>query len=66
MIEYKISGFVNKKPIQILLAVIPNGKSKDYPRENALHIIQIWCQAEQFTDNEQGMMLILNSIQIIE
>lgn len=42
------------------------GKSKAYPRENALHIIQIWCPEEQFTDNEQGMMFILNSIQITE
>lgn len=63
---YNLPGFVNKKPIRMLLAVIPDGKSKDYPRENALHIIQIWCPAEQFTDNEQGMMLILNSIQITE
>jgi hypothetical protein len=63
---YNVPGFVNKKRIRMLLAVIPDGKSKDYPRENALHIIQIWCPAEQFTDNEQGMMLILNSIQITE
>ena len=63
---YNAPGLVNKKSVQILLAVIPDGKSKEYPRENALHIIQIWCPKEQFTDNEQGMMLILNSIQITE
>jgi hypothetical protein len=63
---YNAPGLINKKSVQILLAVIPHGKSKEYPRENALHIIQIWCPAEQFTDNEQGMMLILNSVQITE
>jgi hypothetical protein len=63
---YNAPGFVNKKSVQILLAVIPDGKSKEYPRENALHIIQIWCPEEQFIDNKQGMMLILNSIQITE
>ena len=63
---YNAPGFINKKSVRMLLAVIPDGKSKDYPRENALHIIQIWCPAEQFVDNEQDMMLILNSIQITE
>jgi hypothetical protein len=63
---YNIPGFIDKKSIRMFLAVIPDGKSKEYPRENALHIIQIWCPEEQFTDNEQGMMLILNSIQITE
>ena len=63
---YNLPGFINKKPVRMLLAVIPDGKSKAYPRENALHIIQIWCPEEQFTNNEQGMMLILNSIQITE
>jgi len=63
---YNAPGLVNKKSSRILLAVIPDGKSKEYPRENALHIIQIWCPEEQFIDNEQGMMLILNSIQITE
>jgi len=63
---YNVPGFINKKPIRMLLAVIPDGKSKAYPRENALHIIQIWCPEEQFKDNEQSMMLILNSIQITE
>lgn len=63
---YNAPGFINKKSIRMLLAVIPDGKSKAYPRENALHIIQIWCPEEQFTDNEQGMMFILNSIQITE
>jgi len=63
---YNAPGLVDKKSVQILLAVIPDGKSKEYPRENALHIIQVWCPEEQFTDNEQGMMLILNSIQITE
>jgi len=63
---YNVPGFINKKPIRMLLAVIPDGKSKDYPRENALHIVQIWCPEEQFTDNEKAMMLILHSAQITE
>jgi len=63
---YNAPGLVNKKSAQILLAVIPDGKSKEYPRENALHIIQVWCPKEQFADDEQGMMLILNSVQITE
>lgn len=63
---YNAPGLVNKKSSKILLAVIPYGKSKEYPRENVLHIIQVWCPKEQFRDNEQVMMLILNSVQIIE
>ncbi len=62
--SYNLPGFVNKKAIRMLLTVIPDGKSKVYPRENALHIIQIWCPEEQFADYEQDMILILNSIQI--
>jgi hypothetical protein len=50
----------------MLLTVIPDGKSETYPRENALHIIQIWCPREKFTEFEPQMMLILNSIQITE
>ena len=38
---YNLPGFINKKSIRLLLAVIPDGKSKTHPRENALHIIQI-------------------------
>ncbi|NIM57950.1 MAG: hypothetical protein GTO16_03275 [Candidatus Aminicenantes bacterium] len=63
---YNAPGLINKKSVQILLAVIPHGKSKEYPRENVLHIIQIWCPEEQFADNEQSMTLILNSVQITE
>jgi hypothetical protein len=63
---YNVPGFINKKSIQMLLTVIPDGKSKIYPRENALHIIQIWCPREKFTEFEPKMMLILNSIQITE
>ncbi|KPL26470.1 MAG: hypothetical protein AMS23_01610 [Bacteroides sp. SM1_62] len=63
---YNVPGFINKKCIRMLLAVIPDGKSKTYPRENALHIIQIWCPREQFAELEPKMMLILNSVQITE
>jgi len=63
---YNAPGIVNKKPAQSLLAVIPDGKSKEYPRENALHIVQVWCPEEQFTDNKEDMMLILYSVQITE
>ena len=61
-----VPGFINKKSIQMLLVVIPDGKSKTYPRENVLHIIQIWCPKDQYANSEQGIMSILNSIQITE
>jgi len=61
---YNVPGFINKKPIRMLLAVIPDGKSKTYPRENALHIIQIWCPEENYEQQMQMMKNILGSMEI--
>lgn len=62
---YNVRGFINKKPIRTLLAVIPYGKSKIYPRENALHIIQIWCPEENYERHKRIMENILESVEII-
>lgn len=63
---YNLPGFINKKPIRMLLAVIPHGKSKIYPRENALHIIQIWCPAENYEQHMHMMKKILDSMEIAD
>ena len=59
-----VEGFENKKPIQTLLAVIPHGKSKQYPRENYLFLIQIWCPKKVFEQNRALMQEILKSMEI--
>ena len=64
--SYNLPGFIDKKPIRMLLAVIPDGKSKTYPRENALHIIQIWCPEENFEQHVHMMENILDSMEIKE
>jgi hypothetical protein len=56
----------NKKPIRMLMAVIPDGKSKTYPRENALHIIQIWCPEENYEQHIRIMENILGSMEITD
>ena len=61
---YNVPGSINKKPIRMLIAVIPDGKSKTYPLENALYIIQIWCQEENFEQHIGIMKDILGSIDI--
>ena len=61
---YNLPGFINKKPIRLLLAVIPDGKSKTHPRENALHIIQIWCPAKNYEQHTHMMESILDSVEI--
>jgi hypothetical protein len=61
-----VPGFINKKSIRMLLAVIPDGKSKTYPRENALHIIQIWCPEENYEQHMHMMENILDSMEITD
>jgi len=63
---YNVPGFINKEPIRMLLAVIPHGKSKTYPRENALHIIQIWCPEENYEQHIHMMENILDSVKITD
>lgn len=63
---YNVPGFINKKPVRMLLAVIPDGKSKTYPRENALHIIQIWCPEENYEQHMRIMENILESVEITD
>jgi len=63
---YNVPGFINKKPIRMLIAVIPDGKSKTYPRENALHSIQIWCPEDKYEQHIRVMENILESIEITD
>ena len=62
---YNIPGLVNKNSSQVLLAVIPNGKSEKYPRENALYIVQIWCPVDNYKQHTLIMENILESVEII-
>jgi len=61
---YNVPGFINKKSIRMLIAVIPDGKSKTHPRENALHIIQIWCPEENYEQHIPIMESIRDSMEI--
>jgi hypothetical protein len=61
---YNAPAQVNRESVQILLAVIPDGKSKEYPRENALHIIQILCPQENYEQHLRIMENILDSMEI--
>ncbi|UCC40493.1 MAG: hypothetical protein JSV96_03340 [Candidatus Aminicenantes bacterium] len=63
---YNVPGFINEKPIRTLLAVIPDGKSKTYPRENALYIIQVWCPEENYEQHMRIMENILRSVEITD
>jgi hypothetical protein len=63
---YNVPGFINKKSIRMLLAVMLDGKSKTYPRENALHIIQIWCPEENYEQHMHMMEDILDSMEITD
>lgn len=64
--SYNLPGFVDQKPIRMLLAVIPDGKSETHPRENALHIIQIWCPEENYEQQMHIMKNILGSMEITD
>jgi len=59
-----VPGHKNHKPIQMLLAVIPHGKSPLRPKENALFIIQIWCPEESSKKHMPIMENILDSMEI--
>jgi len=63
---YNLPGFINKKPVRVLLAVIPDGKSKIHPRENVLHVIQIWCPEENCEQHMHMMENILYSVEITD
>jgi hypothetical protein len=52
--------------VRMLLAVIPHGKSEEWPKENALYIIQIWCPEEDYQTYRQSMEDILSSVEITE
>jgi hypothetical protein len=59
-----VSGTVAKAAVRTLLAVIPCGKSRDHPDENALYIVQIWCPEENYERHARLMEEILFSVQI--
>jgi hypothetical protein len=62
---YNVPGLVNKNSSQVLLAVIPIGKSEKYPRENVLYIVQIWCPEENYKQHTLIMENILKSVKVI-
>ncbi len=52
--------------VRMLLAVIPHGKSSEWPRENALYLVQIWCPEDDYQSYRQSMEDILSSVEITE
>jgi|GEM_PF-932677 len=61
-----VPGNINKTPVRMFLVVIKHGKSTLHPRENALHIVQIWCPEKEYNRHMQRMENILDSVEITE
>jgi hypothetical protein len=61
-----LSGHERGARVRTLLAVIPHGKSSEWPRENALYLVQIWCPEDDYQDYRQSMEDILSSVEITE
>ncbi len=51
---------------RVVLAVIPHGKSMEWPREDVLYIVMIWCPEEDYERHQQVMGEILGSVQLVE
>jgi hypothetical protein len=60
-----VAGIIAETPIRTLLAVIPCGKSPDYPKENALYVVQIWCPEDAYEEHARLMAEILHSVRIV-
>jgi hypothetical protein len=60
----EVTGHEGKTSMHTLLVVIPHGKSKKYPKENYLFLIQIWCPAEDYEQKKMVMKEILASMEI--
>lgn len=58
-------GRIRREPIHTLLAVIPCGKSRVHPAENALYIVQTWCLQRDWEDLSGVMADILSSVKIM-
>jgi len=52
--------------VRTILAVIPHGKSSEWPRENALYLVQIWCPEGDYQRHRASMEDILASVEIVE
>jgi hypothetical protein len=52
--------------VRTLLAVIPHGKSRERPRENALYLVQIWCPEGEYQDYRRSMEGILETVEITQ
>ncbi len=52
--------------VRTILAVIPHGKSSEWPRENALYVVQIWCPEGDYQRHRGSMENILASVEIVE
>jgi len=47
-----------------VLALLADGKSTDYPRENALYVIQIHCPADIYPERATDLYRILDSVRL--
>ncbi|MFC2083530.1 hypothetical protein ACFLS9_00585 [Bacteroidota bacterium] len=62
---FNTSGYIGKKHVQSILAVVSHGKSLQRPKENRLYIVHIWCPEENYSRLRNTFDEILASIQII-
>jgi len=60
------AGTIEGTSVQTLLAVIPSGKSPRHPFENNLHIVQVWCRAEDHPQLAGQMEELLDSVRITD
>jgi hypothetical protein len=61
-----VPGYERNAPVRETLAVIPHGKSVEWPKENVLFIVMIWCPEEDYEQHKQRMEDILGSVRIVE
>lgn len=61
----RLSGSEQNKDVRTLLAAIAHGMSLEYPKENYLFLIQIWCPEEEYDGCRETMESIFKSMQIL-
>lgn len=52
--------------VQMILAVIPRGMSKQHPKEHELFIVQIWCAAQTAVEHKKTMEALLAGVEIAD
>lgn len=60
------TGHIWGMEARTLLAVVQNGFDNKHADHNALYIVMIWCPEQDFTQHEQQMTDILNSVRFTE